>query len=78
MLELTFGNKKIATELPAFVMGILNATPDSFYDISRGGLERAIELVDASQRPAHGRFHDRIRSFFPARTGQRSSADIPR
>ena len=46
MLELTFGNKKIATELPAFVMGILNATPDSFYDISRGGLERAIELVE--------------------------------
>ena len=45
MLELTFGNKKIRTELPAFVMGIVNATPDSFYDTSRGGLERALELV---------------------------------
>ena len=30
MLELTFGNKKINTDLPAFVMGIVNATPDSF------------------------------------------------
>ena len=46
MLELTFGNKKITTELPAFVMGIVNATPDSFYDGSRGGLERALELVE--------------------------------
>ena len=46
MLELTFGNKKIRTELPAFVMGIVNATPDSFYDNSRGGLEHALELVE--------------------------------
>ena len=46
MLELTFGNKKITTELPAFVMGIVNTTPDSFYDGSRGGLERALELVE--------------------------------
>ena len=46
MLELSFGNKKITTELPAFVMGIVNATPDSFYDGSRGGLERALELVE--------------------------------
>ena len=46
MLEMIFGNKKIKTELPAFVMGIVNATPDSFYDNSRGGLERALELVE--------------------------------
>ena len=46
MLEMTFGNKKISTELPAFVMGIVNATPDSFYDNSRGGLEHALELVE--------------------------------
>ncbi len=46
MLEMTFGNKKITTELPAFVMGIVNATPDSFYDNSRGGLEHALELVE--------------------------------
>ena len=46
MPELTFGNKKITTELPAFVMGIVNATPDSFYDNSRGGLEHALELIE--------------------------------
>ena len=46
MLEMTFGNKKISTKLPAFVMGIVNATPDSFYDGSRGGLEHALELVE--------------------------------
>lgn len=46
MLELVFGNKKISTDLPAFVMGIVNATPDSFYDKSRGGLEHALELVE--------------------------------
>ena len=46
MLEMFFGNKKIKTELPAFVMGIVNATPDSFYVNSRGGLDRALELVE--------------------------------
>ena len=46
MLEMIFGNKKISTELPAFVMGIVNATPDSFYDNSRGGLEHALQLVE--------------------------------
>ena len=46
MLEMTFGNKKISTELAAFVMGIVNATPDSFYEKSRGGLEHALELVE--------------------------------
>ena len=46
MLEMIFGNKKISTELPAFVMGIVNATPDSFYDNSRGGLEHALKLIE--------------------------------
>lgn len=46
MPELTFGNKKIKSQLDAFVMGIVNATPDSFYDNSRGGLERALELIE--------------------------------
>lgn len=46
MLEMIFGNKKISTELPAFVMGIVNATPDSFYDNSRGGLKHALKLVE--------------------------------
>ena len=46
MLEMIFGQKKIKTEIPAFVMGIVNATPDSFYDNSRGGLDHAIKLVE--------------------------------
>ena len=46
MLEMIFGNKKISTELTAFVMGIVNATPDSFYDNSRGGLEHALKLIE--------------------------------
>ncbi|MBQ0004058.1 MAG: dihydropteroate synthase [Treponema sp.] len=45
MLTLTFGSKKISTELPAFVMGIVNATPDSVYEDSRGGIERSFELI---------------------------------
>ena len=41
----------IETDLPAFIMGIVNATPDSFYAPSRSaslemGLERALALAD--------------------------------
>ena len=45
MLQLKFGLKRAATERPAFVMGIVNATPDSFYAESRGGVERALQLI---------------------------------
>lgn len=45
MAELIFGTKHIKTENPAFVMGILNATPDSFFKDSRGGLELAKQLI---------------------------------
>ena len=45
MLQLKFGLKRAATERPAFVMGIVNATPDSFYADSRGGVERALRLI---------------------------------
>lgn len=45
MLQLKFGLKRAATERPAFVMGIVNATPDSFYAESRGGAERALKLI---------------------------------
>ena len=45
MLQLKFGLKRAATERPAFVMGIVNATPDSFYAESRGGVERALLLI---------------------------------
>ncbi len=46
MLQLKFGLKRAATERPAFVMGIVNVTPDSFYANSRGGAERALQLID--------------------------------
>ena len=46
MLQLKFGLKRAATERPAFVMGIVNVTPDSFYENSRGGTERALRLIE--------------------------------
>ena len=39
-------DRTIETSLPAFVMGIVNANGDSFWEESRGGLERALRLVD--------------------------------
>lgn len=46
MLSLELHNRTIKTERKAFVMGILNVTPDSFYEKSRGGLERAMRLIE--------------------------------
>ncbi len=46
MQQIKLGLKRAATERPAFVMGIVNATPDSFYEKSRGGIERALQLID--------------------------------
>lgn len=46
MQQIKISSKVIKTERPAFVMGIVNATPDSFYDKSRGGLERAFSLIE--------------------------------
>ena len=46
MKKLILRNKTVETNLPAFVMGIVNATPDSFFDRSRGGAENALRLID--------------------------------
>lgn len=46
MAILKFSNLTIKNDLPAFVMGIVNATPDSFFDKSRGGIKRAFELIE--------------------------------
>ena len=46
MQQIKLNGKIIQTERPAFVMAILNVTPDSFYEKSRGGLERAFQLID--------------------------------
>lgn len=45
MLQINFGNKLLKTEKPAFVMGIVNATPDSFWAGSRGGIDKALQLI---------------------------------
>ena len=45
MLQIKLGKKHASTERPAFVMGIVNVTPDSFYSESRGGTERALQLI---------------------------------
>ncbi len=45
MKEFQLSDRKIKTNLPAFVMGIVNVTPDSFWEDSRGGIERALELI---------------------------------
>ncbi len=45
MRRLFLKNRTITTELPAFVMGIVNVTPDSFWSGSRGDAERALSLV---------------------------------
>ena len=36
----------IKTDECAFVMGIVNATPDSFWEGSRGGENLALKLID--------------------------------
>ena len=46
MPELNLKDRKIKTDKKAFVMGIVNATPDSFWSGSRGGIEIARRLID--------------------------------
>ena len=46
MIELKLASRSIKTDLPSFIMGIVNATPDSFYSESRGGIERAMKLIE--------------------------------
>lgn len=39
-------DRVVTTDRPAFVMGIVNATPDSFFAESRGSADRALRLID--------------------------------
>ena len=43
---LCLGENVIESPRKAFVMGIVNATPDSFFENSRGGLDLALKLID--------------------------------
>ncbi|MBR4004754.1 MAG: dihydropteroate synthase [Treponema sp.] len=44
--ELKLADRIIETRRPAFVMGIVNCTPDSFYPSSRGSQELAFKCID--------------------------------
>lgn len=89
MLEMTFGSKKISTERPAFVMGIVNATPDSFFEGSRGGAERAMQLIEEgadildiggeSTRPGHTpvSIEEEINRILPVIREVRRTSNIP-
>ncbi|MBQ7159486.1 MAG: dihydropteroate synthase [Treponema sp.] len=46
MKSLRLANRTISTDRPAFVMGIVNATPDSFWKESRGTIDRALQLIE--------------------------------
>lgn len=46
MKSLSLADRKVTTDRPAFVMGIVNATPDSFWKKSRGAVDLALRLID--------------------------------
>lgn len=46
MKELNLADRKITTGRRAFVMGIVNATPDSFWEGSRGGAKKALQMIE--------------------------------
>lgn len=89
MQQLKFGLKNVSTERPAFVMGIVNATPDSFYANSRGGAERALQLIQEgadildiggeSTRPGYTpvSIEEEISRIVPVIEAVRRESDIP-
>ncbi len=89
MQQLQFGLKRAATERAAFVMGIVNATPDSFYSESRGGAERALQLIEEgadildiggeSTRPGYTpvRVEEEIARIVPVIEAVRKVSSIP-
>jgi dihydropteroate synthase len=46
MKKLILADRTVTTENPAFVMGIVNVTPDSFWKESRGSAEHAVKLIN--------------------------------
>ena len=89
MLSLQIGTKKITTERPSFVMGICNATSDSFYKKSRGGIKKAFELIEQgadiidigaeSTRPGFSEIssEEQINKIIPIIRAIRKKSDIP-
>lgn len=82
-------NRSITTDLPAFIMGIVNCTPDSFNPQSRGGAELALRLAGEgadildlggeSTRPgsSYVEEEEEIRRVVPVIEEIRRHSDIP-
>lgn len=89
MKTLLFGKKTIQTQNPAFVMGIVNCTPDSFFKESRGGKKRALRLIEEgadildlgaeSTRPGSDFIsaEEEIKRLIPVLRSIRKESDIP-
>ncbi|MFA6855666.1 MAG: dihydropteroate synthase [Treponema sp.] len=89
MKKLVLADRIVTTENPAFVMGIVNITPDSFWKESRGGVERAEQLIKEgadvldiggeSSRPGAEYVHadEEIRRIIPVIRSIRKKSSIP-
>ena len=87
--HLHLSDREISAKNGAFVMGILNATTDSFWEKSRGGAEKAWKLIDdgadiidiggESTRPGanYASAEDEIRAILPVIEEIRRKSDIP-
>mgnify|MGYP002622484789 CR=1 FL=1 len=88
-MEFCLADRTIETSLPAFVMGIVNANGDSFWDGSRGGEERAFRLLEEgadildiggeSTRPGseYVSAEEEIRRVVPVVEAIRRKSDVP-
>ena len=88
-MKYSLADRFIETELPAFVMGIVNTNGDSFWKESRGGLERAMSLISdgadildiggESTRPGseYVDADEEIRRVVPVIEAIRKESDIP-
>ena len=89
MTELKLSGRMISTKLDALVMGIVNVTPDSFHEKSRGGIELAKRLIEEgadiidlgaeSTRPGSDYIseEEEIRRLIPVIKEIRKISDIP-
>lgn len=89
MLRLSLADRVIETDRKAFVMGIVNATKDSFFSLSRGGIDLAKKLIDEgadildigaeSTRPGsiYVDEEEQIRKLVPLISKIRSFSQIP-
>lgn len=88
-MKFSLADRSIQTDLPAFVMGIVNVTPDSFWKESRGGIEHALELIaqgadildigGESSRPGSDYVseEEELSRIIPVIEGIRKVSDIP-